>query len=175
MNTLPPDDASFIREALRGGRQEVADSREAVTRDPRGCPVDGADADGRAHDPELNSRCSRTRKAGKPWNRQRRRAGRTAAATPTEGVDFDHAYITTRSAITYASIAIFRLKRRMRTMQTCALAAKALPKLEQHLAALKKRRARRRLTALRERDLAPERGDLVRDHAQLAIARDTRA
>ena len=31
MNTLAADDAAFVREALRGGRQEVAASREAVT------------------------------------------------------------------------------------------------------------------------------------------------
>ncbi len=142
MNTLPADDASFIREALRGGRQEVADSREAVTHATREDVRSTAQMLMTEH---MNLNAELEMLADKKgWKAAEPSAppagpGRTVDATPAEGADFDHAYVNNQIRDHVRTIAMFR---RQATAAGDAdvrqLAAKALPKLEHHLAVLKK-------------------------------------
>ena len=142
MNTLPPDDASFIREALRGGRQEVADSREAVTHATREDVRSTAQmlmTEQMTLNAELEMLADKKGwKAVEP-SAPPRAPDRTADATPAEGTDFDHAYINNQIRDHVRTIAMFRLQATdADDADLRQLAAKALPKLEQHLAALKK-------------------------------------
>jgi len=143
MNTLPADDASFIREALRGGRQEVADSREAVTHATREDVRSTAQMLMTEHmtlNAELEMLADKKGwKAVEPSAPPPPGSGRTADATPAEGADFDRAYINNQSRDHVRTIAMFRLQATdAHDADVRQLAAKALPKLQQHLAALKK-------------------------------------
>lgn len=141
MNTLPADDASFIREALRGGRQEVADSREAVTHATREDVRSMAQMLMTEHmtlNAELEMLADK-----KGWKAVEPSAppgpGPTADATPAEGADFDHTYVNNQIRDHVRTIAMFRLQATdADDADVRQLAAKALPKLQQHLAALKK-------------------------------------
>ena len=143
MNTLPPDDASFIREALRGGRQEVADSREAVTHATREDVRSTAQMLMTEHmtlNAELEMLADKKGwKAVEPSAPPPPGSGRTADAAPAEGADFDHAYVNNQIRDHVRTIAMFRLQATdADDADVRQLAAKALPKLQQHLAALKK-------------------------------------
>jgi putative membrane protein len=142
MSTLAADDATFVREALRGGRQEVAASRDAVTHATREDVRSTAQMLMTEH-MSMNAELE-TLAAKKGWEAAERSgppqaSSQGADAKPAEGETFDRAYVQNQIRDHVRAIALFRQQSTAaRDADVRQLAAKALPKLEQHLAALRK-------------------------------------
>jgi len=142
MSTLAADDASFVRQALRGGRQEVAASRNAVTHATREDVRSTAQMLMTEH-MRMNAELERLA-AKKGWEAAEQSAppqasSQGADAKPAEGENFDRAYVQDQIRDHVRAIALFRQQSTAaRDADVRQLATKALPKLEQHLAALRK-------------------------------------
>ena len=142
VSTLAADDAAFIREALRGGRQEVAASRDAVTHATREDVRSTAQMLMTEH-MSMNAELE-TLAAKKGWEAAERSAppqasSQGADAKPVEGENFDRAYIQNQIRDHVRTIALFRQQSTAASdADVRQLATKALPKLERHLAALRK-------------------------------------
>ena len=142
MSTLAADDAAFVRQALRGGRQEVAASRNAVTHATREDVRSTAQMLMTEH-MRMNAELERLA-AKKGWEAAEQSAppqasSQGADAKPAEGENFDRAYVQDQIRDHVRAIALFRQQSTAaRDADVRQLATKALPKLEQHLAALRK-------------------------------------
>lgn len=142
MSTLAADDAAFVRQALRGGRQEVAASRNAVTHATREDVRSTAQMLMTEH-MSMNAELE-TLAAKKGWEAAEQSAppqasSQGADAKPAEGENFDRAYVQDQIRDHVRAIALFRQQSTAaRDADVREFATKALPKLEQHLAALRK-------------------------------------
>jgi putative membrane protein len=136
-------DAAFLREALEDGRQEVAKAREVMTRTSREDVRSTAQMLMTEH---MNMNAAiETLGAKKGWKvAPPSQPPRTPAASGTSGdstrdADLDSAFI--RTQIQEHERNIERYRRQSTTARDAdvrELAVKAVPRLEQHLAALKK-------------------------------------
>jgi len=141
IRTTAADDAAFVRQAIRGGRQEVAAARNAVTHATREDVRSTAQMLMTEH-MNMNAELE-TFAAKKGWEAAEPSAppqasGQGADAKPTEGADFDRAYVQSQIRAHERTIALFRQQSTAaRDADVRQLATKALPKLEQHLAALR--------------------------------------
>ena len=142
IRTTAADDAAFVRQALRGGRQEVAASRNAVTHATREDVRSMAQMLMTEH-MSMNAELE-TLAAKKGWEAAEQSAppqasSQGADAKPAEGENFDRAYVQDQIRDHVRAIALFRQQSTAaRDADVRELATKALPKLEQHLAALRK-------------------------------------
>jgi len=141
IRTTAADDAAFVRQAIRGGRQEVAAARNAVTHATREDVRSTAQMLMTEH-MNMNAELE-TLAAKKGWEAAEPSAPPQASsqgdAKPTEGADFDRAFIQSQIRAHERTIALFRQRSTAaRDADVRQLATKALPKLEQHLAALRK-------------------------------------
>jgi putative membrane protein len=142
ISAVPEDDAAFVRQALRSGRQEVADSRNAVTRATREDVRSMAQMLMTEHmsmNAELESLADRKGwKAAEP-SAPPQDPGDRDGAPAVAAADFDNAYVQSQIRSHQHTITLFRgQSTAARDADVRQLAAKALPKLEQHLAALQR-------------------------------------
>ena len=140
--SLPADDIGFVREALQGGRREVASSREAMTRTKREDVRSTAQRLMTEH-MTLNAELE-TLAAKKGWGIEPRSLPPqtlTPPSTNTPSDDLDRSYVETQIHEHERSIEMFRRQSTgAHDADVRELAADALPRLEQHLAALTKLR-----------------------------------
>jgi putative membrane protein len=140
----PAGDAAFVRKALEGGRKEVAEAREVLTRTKREDLRSIAQMLMTEH-MNMNAQLE-TLAAKRGWQVERPSLppkvtadGRTSAAPPPDNAELDRAFVETQIEEHERTIEMFR---RQSTGASDAelreLAAKSLPRLEQHLAALRK-------------------------------------
>jgi putative membrane protein len=139
---MPADDAAFVRQALLDGRREVESSREAMTR-TRHEEVRSTAQMLMTEQMTLNAELE-TLAARKGWSLELpSESSRPASRPATEGEHdaLDRDYVETQIREHERSLEMFRRQSTSaRDADVRELAGSAVPKLEQHLAALRKLR-----------------------------------